>query len=126
MDADKIVRDFCDAWSRADLEAIVGAFTDDAVYHNIPMAPCEGREQIRTFVGGLFGGMVSAVHFDMRKQLVDGTTVMNERIDTLVMADRKVALPVCGVFELTAKGKIRAWRDYFDAAQFAGQGNADG
>ena len=46
---------------------------------------------------------------------------MNERVDTIVMADREVVLPVCGIFELTPDGKIAAWRDYFDAAQFAGQ-----
>ncbi|MGH0029365.1 MAG: limonene-1,2-epoxide hydrolase family protein [Myxococcota bacterium] len=122
MDADEVVRDFCAAWDRADLDAIMGAFTEDAVYHNIPMAPCKGKEEIRRFIGGMFAGMVKSVHFEILKQLVDGRTVMNERVDTLVMGDREVALPVCGVFELTADGKISAWRDYFDAAQFAGQG----
>lgn len=121
MDADKIVRDFCDAWGRADVDAIVDAFTDDGVYHNIPMAPCEGRDAIRKFISGLFAGMASSVTFDIRKQLVNGATVMNERVDTLVMSTGTVELPVCGVFELTPDGKISAWRDYFDAAQFSGQ-----
>ena len=47
MDADKIVRDFCAAFGRGDVDAIVDAFTDDAVYHNIPMTRIEGREAIR-------------------------------------------------------------------------------
>ncbi len=124
MDADKIVRDFCAAWSRADVDAIVDSFTDDAVYHNIPMQPCKGKEEIRQFLAGLLGGMASAVHFEIRTQLVDGLTVMNERVDTIVMADRKVELPVCGVFELAPDGRIKAWRDYFDVAQFSGAGAA--
>ena len=37
------------------------------------------------------------------------------------MPDRTVSLPVMGVFEL-ADGKITAWRDYFDMAQFTGAG----
>ncbi len=119
---DRIVRDFCAAWGRGDVEAIVDAFTDDAVYHNIPMQPCRGKEEIRTFLGGLIGPMVSSIDFDIRHQMVDGLMVMNERVDTLAMADRKVELPVCGVFELTPDGKIRAWRDYFDVAQFSGAG----
>lgn len=122
MDADRIVRDFCAAWGRGDVDAIVEAFSDDAVYHNIPMQPCRGKEEIRSFLAGLIGPMVSSVDFDIRHQLVDGLTVMNERVDTLAMADRTVELPVCGVFELTPDGKIRAWRDYFDVAQFSGAG----
>jgi limonene-1,2-epoxide hydrolase len=58
MDADKIVRDFCAAFGRGDVDAIVNSFTDDA--------------------------------------------------------------PVCGVFELAPDGRIQAWRDYFDVAQFSG------
>jgi limonene-1,2-epoxide hydrolase len=36
------------------------------------------------------------------------------------MGDRKVDLPVCGVFELAPDGRIQPWRDYFDVAQFSG------
>ena len=120
MDAGKVVREFCAAWDRGDLEAIMDAFSDDAVYHNIPMQPCKGKEEIRQFIAGLLGGMVKSITFDIRHQLVNDLVVMNERIDTLEMADRSVDLPVCGVFELTSEGKIKSWRDYFDAAQFAG------
>lgn len=120
MDADKVVRDFCAAWGRSDLEAIIDSFTEDAVYHNIPMQPCKGKDEIREFIAGMFNGMVSSIEFEIRIQIVDDLKVMNERVDTLVMGERTIALPVCGVFELTADGKIHAWRDYFDAAQFAG------
>src|SRR5882724_6719733 len=43
----EVVRRFCAAWSdnlgAAELAAF---FTDDAVYHNIPLAPVTGREAI--------------------------------------------------------------------------------
>ena len=120
MNADQIVRDFCAAWGRGDVETIMDAFTDDAVYHNIPMAPCHGKEEIRTFIGGLFGGMCKTVDFEIKAQVVSGSVVMNERIDVLHFADRDVNLPVMGVFELTEDGKISAWRDYFDQGMFAG------
>ncbi|MEE8310864.1 MAG: limonene-1,2-epoxide hydrolase family protein [Candidatus Binatia bacterium] len=121
MDPDTIVRDFCAAWDRGDTEAIVAAFTDDAVYHNMPMPPCNGRDEIREFIDGFLGGTASAVHFDIRHQLTSGRVVMNERVDTIVMESGEIALPVCGVFEITPEGKIAAWRDYFDMSQFAGQ-----
>jgi len=121
MDPDKIVREFSEAWERADVDAIVEAFTEDAVYHNIPMAPLKGKEEIRHFVAGLFSGMASSVRFDIKQQLVSGNVVMNERVDTLAMESGDVALPVCGVFEVSEEGKISGWRDYFDMGQFTGQ-----
>ena len=61
MDSDKIVRDFCAAWGRGDVDAIVDAFSEDAVYHNIPMAPCKGKDAIRAFIGGMLGGMGAGI-----------------------------------------------------------------
>ena len=43
MDPDRIVRDFSAAWGRADLDAILDAFSEDAVYHNMPMEPLSGK-----------------------------------------------------------------------------------
>lgn len=119
MDADLVVTEFCEAWGRSDVDEIVGFFSEDAIYHNIPMEPCSGSENIRTLIGGMFTTMAS-IDFDVRSQICRGMMVMNERVDTLVMGERTIALPVCGVFELAPDGKIKAWRDYFDAAQFSG------
>jgi len=121
VDPDRIVREFCAAWGRGDLDAIVDAFSDDAVYHNIPMAPCEGKAAIRAFVAGFLDGTASAIDFDIRHQVASGNLVLNERVDTIRLASGTVALPVCGVFELRPDGKISAWRDYFDMKQFTGQ-----
>jgi len=121
MNPDTIVRDFCAAWGRGDTEAILEAFTDDAVYHNIPMEPCNGKAAIREFLSGFLGVVASAIDFDIRHQLTSGNVVMNERIDTIKMEAGDIALPVCGIFEVTPDGKISAWRDYFDMGQFAGQ-----
>ncbi len=120
MDADKIVREFCAAWGRSDIQAILDGFTEDAVYHNIPMEPCNGKAAIREFVEGFLATSDGGVKFDIRQQLVSGNIVMNERVDTLSVGGKTVELPVCGVFELTDEGKISGWRDYFDMAPFAG------
>jgi len=50
------VRRFCAAWGTEDLDTIIGFFTDDAVYHNIPLAPVTGPEQIRATIEGFSGG----------------------------------------------------------------------
>jgi limonene-1,2-epoxide hydrolase len=46
--------------------------------------------------------------------------VLTERIDKFEVGGKWIALPVMGAFELR-EGKISAWRDYFDLAQFTKQ-----
>ena len=46
--------------------------------------------------------------------------MLTERVDKFEIGGKWVAIPVMGAFELE-DGKIRAWRDYFDLAQFTKQ-----
>jgi len=43
-ESEVLIRSFCDAWSRRDADELLGFFTDDAVYHNMPMAPVQGHD----------------------------------------------------------------------------------
>ena len=112
----EVVRRFCAAWADGDLDAIVGAFTDDAVYHNIPLDPVTGPEAIRTFIES-FVGAVDSVEFQLRNIVGAGDVVLTERVDVFVAPDRRIELPVMGTFELR-DGRIAAWRDYFDLQTF--------
>jgi limonene-1,2-epoxide hydrolase len=117
-DPNALVTEFCAAWVRMDPDELADYFTDDGVYHNIPLVPFEGKQAIRDGLAGM-KGMISSVRFEIHRQVGGGNVVMNERTDYLQMGDKVVALPVVGVFELEGD-KIRAWRDYFDMGQFAG------
>lgn len=117
-DANAIVTEFCGAWVRMDPDELAEYFTDDGVYHNIPMAPMEGKQAIRDGLAGM-KSMIGSIRFEVLRQLSTGDVVMNERIDHIDMGGKAVALPVVGVFEVQGD-KIKAWRDYFDMAQFAG------
>ena len=100
--------------------AVVGAyFTEDAVYHNIPMAPINGKKAIMETVAG-WKAMMLSQGWEVLHQVSSGNVVMNERIDRFKAGDKLIALPVAGVFEVR-DGKIAAWRDYFDMAQFRSQ-----
>jgi limonene-1,2-epoxide hydrolase len=114
-EAETLVREFCDAWSKMDADLLTGYFTDDAVYHNIPMAPLEGKEAIRGFLAGFLAGVTSA-NFKMLNVVAADDVVMTERVDTFTLNGREGAFPVMGIFEIE-DGKIAAWRDYFDMAQ---------
>jgi limonene-1,2-epoxide hydrolase len=110
---------FCDAWSRLDLDEIVGFLSDDAVYHNIPLDPVTGRDDIKATIAGFTGG-VDRVEFEIRNTAVAGNVVLNERVDRFFGSGRTIELPVMGTFEVT-DGRITAWRDYFDLNQFMSQ-----
>ena len=115
----EVVRRFCAVWSNVDPDVIAEFFTDDAVYHNIPMDPITGRDAIKSFIAGFAGG-AEQIDFRVRNIVADGDVVLTERVDVFVMPNGKVELPVMGTFEVR-DGKIAAWRDYFDLKQFMDQ-----
>jgi limonene-1,2-epoxide hydrolase len=114
--AEQVVRDFCAAASTRDSAVLRSFFSDDVVYHNIPMDPAEGIEATMAVVD-MFLGMCDALEFEVHHLASDGSTVLTERTDTLTMKGKSAPLPVMGAFHVS-DGKITAWRDYFDMAQF--------
>ena len=114
-----VVTSFCGAWSRLDIDELMGFFHEDAVYHNIPVDPVGGRNDIRAMIAGFTAGW-DRVDFEVRHIAARGDVVLTERVDHFVSEQRTVSLPVMGTFELS-DGLIMAWRDYFDLNQFMSQ-----
>jgi limonene-1,2-epoxide hydrolase len=120
----EVVRRFCAAWSDdMGSDDLAAFFTDDAVYHNIPLTPVTGRENIaeniRSYIRPGPPG-IESIDFRVINIAANGPVVMTERVDTFTVSDRSFELQVMGIFEVT-HGKINAWRDYFDANQFVSQ-----
>lgn len=113
------VTEFCAAWSRLDLDELLGFFAEDATYHNIPLDPVVGHDAIRTLIEGFTAG-IDGVDFDVLHIAEVGEVVLTERVDRFHSPGREIALPVMGTFELR-DGLIVAWRDYFDLNQFMTQ-----
>ena len=120
MSNSSTVTAFVAAWNRKDLEAIMAACGEDAVYHNIPMEPTKGKAAIRAYIEKALA-RYEAVDWTTHHQAesADGT-VLNERSDDFIFNGRRISVPVMGVFEFRG-GKISAWRDYFDLGQFQRQ-----
>jgi limonene-1,2-epoxide hydrolase len=119
-EAERIVASFIDAWNARDLDAILAHFAPEAVYHNIPMEPLVGVEAIR---GGLetFVGMARTIDWQVHASAAtDDGRVLNERLDRFEVGEQWIEIAVMGIFEVE-DGRIVAWRDYFDLAQFQTQ-----
>ena len=124
-DATALVLEFCQAWGKgATPTELVEYFTDDAVYHNIPVEPAVGREAILGLLN-MFLSPVESVEFRMISIAADGDKVLTERVDVFVLPNATIELPVMGTFEVK-DGKIAAWRDYFDLNQYMSQLQAAG
>jgi limonene-1,2-epoxide hydrolase len=113
--AEQVVREFCAAASTRDPAVLRTYFSDDIVYHNIPMAPAEGIEATMAVID-MFVGMCQSMEFEVHHLASDGSTVLTERTDTFTINGKTAPLPVMGAFHVS-DGKITAWRDYFDMAQ---------
>ncbi|HEY3845055.1 MAG TPA: limonene-1,2-epoxide hydrolase family protein [Acidimicrobiales bacterium] len=113
--AEQVVRDFCVAAGQRDPDAMRPFFSDDVVYHNIPMEPAEGIEATMGVLS-MFIGMAEELEFEIHHLASDGATVLTERTDTFSINGKSAPLPVMGAFHVV-DGKITAWRDYFDMAQ---------
>ena len=114
-----IVRDFCAAFETGDIDAILDFFTDDAVYHNIPVAPVQGKDAIRATFDMFMTG-VEKVEFRVLNIAASDNVVLTERVDVFVLPAKTIELPVMGAFEVDGD-KIAAWRDYFDLNQYMQQ-----
>ena len=116
-DAIVLVQRFCDEWGKGrGVDALVDYFAEDAVYHNIPVAPVTGRDAIRATIE-MFTTGVERVEFRVLHIAAAGDVVLTERVDVFVLPGKVIELPVMGTFELRG-GRIAAWRDYFDLNQY--------
>jgi limonene-1,2-epoxide hydrolase len=113
--AEQTVRNFCAAASTRDPELLRVFFSEEVIYHNIPMEPAVGIDATMAVID-MFLGMCDALEFEVHHLASDGTTVLTERTDIFTIKGRSAPLPVMGAFHVV-DGKITAWRDYFDMAQ---------
>ncbi|HEX3839302.1 MAG TPA: limonene-1,2-epoxide hydrolase family protein [Acidimicrobiales bacterium] len=114
-DPEQVVLDLCEAFKKHDAEALRPFFTDDVVYHNIPMDAAVGIDATIAFIEGFFGMSESLVIENLHVATRDNL-VFTERVDTFTVGGKVAPLPVMGIFEIR-DGKISGWRDYFDMAQ---------
>jgi len=86
MSADnlELVRRSGEAFSRKDPDEILGFFTDDAVYHNMPL-PLRGKAAIRPVLE-MFLKPSASVEFVILNRVAAGDIVLAERIDRFVMS----------------------------------------
>ena len=62
------------------MDAIIDCFTDDALYHNIPIAAVQGKAAIRETLATIMADS-EAVQWDVLNIADEGRVVLTERVD---------------------------------------------
>jgi limonene-1,2-epoxide hydrolase len=120
-----VVREFTDLWrvgELPDIDAIVGMFSEDAVWQ--PWVPggsvFRGRDAIRAEIEHQ---VTIATYFQCN--LLDiasnDRTVYAERLDQFTVDSKRLSLALASIYEIDDRGYIVAWREYFDTADVARQ-----
>jgi limonene-1,2-epoxide hydrolase len=115
MTPDETVTEFLRRVTSGDLDGACELVTDDVEYDNVPMGKNHGPDEMKAFLGPMVLEL-DEVEWIVHRQAASGAVVMNERTDVFRAQGAEMAIPVCGVFELTGDGRISLWRDYFDMA----------
>ncbi len=107
----RTVEVFLNALADDDLDTAGAALADDVVYQNVGLPTIHGR----TATIGVFHRMRGRARFEVKthRSAADGSVVLTERSDALIIGPLRLQFWVCGVFEVH-EGRITLWRDYFD------------
>lgn len=117
-----IVRDFTDAFNRADVEALVACFTPDASYTDGFFGEHRGTDELRAMFARMFREGREYV-WQLDELVEAGDRAATEWTFSYVVTDavprsagRKIRFRGMSLFEL-ANGKIHAYREQFDVGQ---------
>jgi limonene-1,2-epoxide hydrolase len=117
-ESEGVIDRFIAAWERRDVDELLDFFTEDAVWHVMPMKPAVGKPAIRTHVEAWLRTQPQGV---VHRQVSNGNVVMHERTDRCTFGGREIEGPVAAVFEVK-DGRITAWREYVDMTPFRSPG----
>lgn len=112
----QVVLRLFDAITANDRERVMSFFNQDSIFHNIPLAPAVGQEEIWEVFRQIHE-RADAVDWDIHHIAETGSgSVLTERTNRYFVDGRWCEFRVMGVLEVQGC-KIAHWRDYFDLQQ---------
>jgi limonene-1,2-epoxide hydrolase len=120
MTPSETVNAFIDAVTSGDWDGAKALAADDILYENVGFAPASFEFPLPTINGSTamveFLAAMQDADWTVHRESTHGSVVVNERTDRFTFGDKRIDLPVAGVFEVV-DGRIAFWRDYFDTAR---------
>jgi limonene-1,2-epoxide hydrolase len=110
--SEETVTRFLNAMQEGDVEAVISLAADEIVYTNVSLPTIRGKDRFGKAARAYYRrhlGFQVVVH----RIAGNGSSVLTERTDALILGPFRMQFWVCGVFEVE-NGQITLWRDYFD------------
>lgn len=111
MQPKELIKQWVDAFNKEDVEAIASLYADNAINHQVPNQPVEGKEAIRAMFKAEFS--TAKMVCIIENLLEDGQWAILEWRDPL-------GLRGCGFFQVV-QDKIAFQRGYWDKLSFLKQ-----
>lgn len=111
----RTVETFLFAMADEDFDTVESLAAPDLIWQNVGVPSIRGRDRVMKLLRRGEGKMGFAVKFHRIAQ--DGSTVLTERTDAIIIGPLRLQFWVCGTFEVH-DGKVTLWRDYFDFFDF--------
>ena len=109
------VTHFLQALQNKDTDVFEALIDENILYQNVGLPSIRGRAGVLkafSFMRNPNTGFEVQFH----RTTTNGGTVMNERHDAIIIGPLRLQFWVCGVFDVSDRGTITLWRDYFDMA----------
>lgn len=107
----RTVEGFLYALQDEDFGAIEAAFDDNLVYENVGLSRIRGGRKTAALLRKMQGRLGFEVK--IHRIAADGSAVLTERTDALILGPLRIQFWACGIFEVQ-DGRITLWRDYVD------------
>ncbi len=107
----RTVEGFLNALADEDFETVAAALDDNLVYENVGLSRIRGGRRTAKMLSRMEGriGFEVKIH----RVAADGSAVLTERTDALILGPLRIQFWACGIFEVH-NGRITLWRDYVD------------
>src|SRR2546427_13262762 len=106
-DPETVVREFCAMWPERNVERFLEYFTDDAVYHSMPLEPVRGKNGIREVLNLFLPA--DEIEAEIVHLAPHGTLVFTERIARFGFGAKRVQPPRPAQVRVR-DGQSAAWR----------------
>jgi limonene-1,2-epoxide hydrolase len=111
----RVVETLLYALQDEDYDTAESVLAENVEWQNVGIPAINGRRRVMKIFRSGQGRMAFEVKF--HRIAAEGSAVLTERTDALIVGPLRLHFWVCGVFEVHG-GKITLWRDYFDFFEF--------
>jgi limonene-1,2-epoxide hydrolase len=122
MNNAELVNNVIKAFESHKAEALTALMTEDASFENVAeQKTLQGKQEIEISLSNFFRKIVS-VKWQVKNILIQDNLAVIERVSHIHYADKQIKIAAMAIIEIE-NGKIRHFRDYFDANTYIQQNN---